>query len=165
MKTKRYSRRVEKLMLHALNEATRIGFIPVKPGLEGVIESEGTEITVGGKNTVINWGNSGNEDFRFNVWWDYTPERCRRYFRKGWLRDLTGTMPDVSASTRRTIVGVCASCYLCVLEGGSIQLSRYSEFIVEYIRNDTVHLLDDLPDVEPSGYSAPGWRKSDITNE
>lgn len=83
MKTKRYSRRVEKLMLHALNEATRIGFIPVKPGLEGVIESEGTEITVGGKNTVINWSYSGNEDFRFNVWWDYTLERCRRYFRKG----------------------------------------------------------------------------------
>ncbi|HCA3883341.1 TPA: hypothetical protein MPK85_004015 [Salmonella enterica] len=164
MKRKRYSKRVERLMIHALNEATRIGFIPVKPGLEGVIEAEGTEITVCGKNTVINWSNAGRGDLRFNVWWDYTPERCNRYFRKGMLRDLTGTMPDVSPPTRRTIVGLCASCYLCVLEDGSIQLSRDSEFIVEYVRNDTVHLLDDLPDVEPSGYSVPDRHEPDAIN-
>ncbi|OSD64259.1 hypothetical protein R537_24090 [Salmonella enterica subsp. enterica serovar Rough O:d:1,7] len=165
MKRKRYSKRVERLILHALNEATRIGFIPVKPGLEGVTEPEGTEIIVGGKNTVINWSNAGRGGLRFNVWWDYTPERCSDSLRKGRLRDHTGTMPDVSSSTRRTIVGLCAGCSLCVLEDGSIQLSRDSEFIVEYVRNDTVHLLDELPDVEPSGYSAPGRRKSDITNE
>lgn len=165
MKRKRYAQRVERLMIHALNEAIKIGFIPVKPGLEGVIESEGTEITVGGKNTVINWSNAGRGDLRFNVWWDYTPELCGDSLRKGRLRDHTGTMPDVSPPTRRTIVGLCASCYLCVLEDGSIQLSRDSEFIVEYVRRDTVHLLDDLPDVEPSGYSVPDRHKSDIINE
>lgn len=35
MKRKRYAQRVERLMIHALNEAIKIGFIPVKPGLEG----------------------------------------------------------------------------------------------------------------------------------
>ncbi len=28
--------------------------------------------------------------------------------------------------------------------------------IVEYARSDAAYLLDDLPDVEPSGYSLPG---------
>ncbi|ECI2942754.1 hypothetical protein DRT82_01005 [Salmonella enterica subsp. diarizonae] len=164
MKRKRYAQRVERLMIHALNEATRIGFIPVKPGLGGIMESEGTEITICGKNTVINWSNAGRGDLRFNVWWDYTPERCNRYFRKGMLRDLTGTIPDVSSHVLRNIVGLCASCYLCILEDGGVQLSREGEFIYEYARNDTVHLLDDLPDVEPSGYSVPDRHEPDAIN-
>lgn len=164
MKRKRYAQRVERLMIHALNEAARIGFIPVKPGLGGIMESEGTEITICGKNTVINWSNAGRGDLRFNVWWDYTPERCNRYFRKGMLRDLTGTIPDVSSHVLRNIVGLCASCYLCILEDGGVQLSREGEFIYEYARNDTVHLLDDLPDVEPSGYSVPDRHEPDAIN-
>lgn len=112
MKGKRYSKRVERLMIHALNEATRIGVIPMIPDSEGLMASESAEITIGGKNTVINWSDTKKGDLRFNVCWDYTPERCRRYFRKGLLRDLTGTMPDVSAPILRNIVGLCASCYL-----------------------------------------------------
>lgn len=158
MRSKRHTQRVKKLMIHALNEAIKIGFFTSIHGAEGITESEGTEITIGGKNTVINWSDTGKGDLRFNVWWDYTPERCRDYFRKLISRDLRGAMPDVSRPTRRTITGLCASCYLCVLEDGKIELSREGEMTVEYVRADTVHLLDDLPDVEPSGYSLPGRR-------
>lgn len=80
------------------------------------------------------------------------------------LRDLTGTMPDVTSHVLRSIVGLCASCYLFILEDGSVQLSREGEFIYEYARNDTVHLLDDLPDVEPSGYSVPDRHEPDAIN-
>ncbi|HFW3113223.1 TPA: hypothetical protein ACIBOM_004961 [Salmonella enterica subsp. enterica serovar Reading] len=157
MKRKRHPQRVKKLMIHALNEAIRIGFFTSASGAEGITETEGSEIAIiGGKNTVINWSDTGEGDLRFNVWWDYTPELCRHYFRKLILRDLRGAMPDVSPITRRTITGFCASCYLCVLVDGKIGLSREGEMIVGYVRNDTVHLLDELPDVEPSGYSFPG---------
>lgn len=157
MKSKRHTQRVKKLMIHALNEAIRIGFFISESGAEGITEAEGSEITIiGGKNTVINWSDTGEGYLRFNVWWDYTPELCRRYFRKLILRDLRGAMPDVSSITRRAITGFCASCYLCVLEDGRIKLSREGEMIVEYARADTVHLLDELPDVDPSGYSLPG---------
>ncbi|HGB4966282.1 TPA: GrlR family regulatory protein [Salmonella enterica subsp. enterica serovar Mississippi] len=57
---------------------------------------------------------------------------------------------------RPRIMCFCASCYLCVLEDGRIRLSREGEMIVEYARSDAAYLLDDLPDVEPSGYSLPG---------
>lgn len=156
MKRKRHTQRVKKLMIHALNEAIRIGFFTSASGTEGITESEGTEITVGGKNTVINWSDTEEGDLRFNVWWDYTPELCRLSFRKRKLRDLRGIMPDVSSSKRPTIMCFCASCYLYVLEDGRIGLSREGEMIVEYARADTAHLLDDLPDVEPSGYSLSG---------
>ncbi|ECK2143263.1 hypothetical protein FQW43_26790 [Salmonella enterica subsp. enterica serovar Enteritidis] len=157
MRSKRHTQRVKKLMIHALNEAIKIGFFTSESGAEGITEAEGSEIAIiGGKNTVINWSDTGEGDLRFNVWWDYTPELCRRYFRKLILRDLRGAMPDASSTTRRTITGLCASCYLCILEDGRIRLSREGEMTVEYVRADTVHLLDDLPDVEPSGYSLPG---------
>lgn len=154
MKSKRHTQRVKKLMNHALNEAINIGFFTSVSGTEGIVE--GAEITIGGKNTVINWSDTGEGDLRFNVWWDYTPERCGRYLRKGKLRDLRGVMPDVSSTTRPRIMCFCASCYLCVLEDGRIRLSREGEMIVEYARADTVHLLDELPDIDPSGYSLPG---------
>lgn len=153
MKSKRHTQRVKKLMIHALNEAIKIGFFTSVSGTEGIVE--GAEITIDGKNTVINWSDTGEGDLRFNVWWNYTPERCGRYLRKGKLRDLRGIMPDVSSATRPRIMCFCASCYLCVLEDGRIRLSREGEMIVEYARADTAHLLDDLPDVEPSGYSLP----------
>ncbi len=156
MKKKRHTQRVKKLMIHALNEAIRIVFFASAFGAEGVAEAEGAEITIGDKNTVINLSNTGEGDLRFSVWWDYTPERCGRYFRKRKLRDLRGIMPDVSSTIRPRIMGFCASCYLCILEDGRIRLSREGEMTVEYVRADTVHLLDDLPDVEPSGYSLPG---------
>ncbi|ENC5545560.1 hypothetical protein ABKU33_001738 [Salmonella enterica] len=156
MRSKRHTQRVKKLMIHALNEAIKIGFFTSTSGAEGITEAEGTEITIGGKNTVINLSNTSEGDLRFNVWWDYTPERCGRYLRKGRLLDLRGIMPDVSYSTRPRIICFCASCYLCVLEDGRIELSREGEMIVEYARADTVHLLDELPDVEPSGYSLSG---------
>ncbi|HFZ9214172.1 TPA: hypothetical protein ACIPE5_001837 [Salmonella enterica subsp. diarizonae serovar 61:r:-] len=143
-------------MIHALNEAIKICFLPTTLRLPDIIEAEGTEITIGGKNTVINWSDTGEGDLKFSVWWDYTPERCGRFLRDGVLRDLRGAIPDVSSSTRQRITGVCASCYLCVLEDGRIRLSREGEMTVEYVRADTVHLLDDLPDAEPVGYSVPG---------
>ncbi|EAW9081436.1 hypothetical protein AABH71_005190 [Salmonella enterica] len=152
MKRKRHKQRVKKLMNHALNEAIRIGFFALASGAEGVAEAQGAEITIGDKNTVINWSDTGKGDLRFNVWWDYTPQRCRLSFRKRKLRDLRGIMPDVSSAIRPRIMGFCASCYLCVLEDGRIRLSREGEMTVEYARVDTAHLLDDLPDVEPSGY-------------
>ncbi len=156
MKRKRHTQRVKKLMIHALNEAIKIGFFTSIHGAEGITEAEGTEIIIGGKNTVINWSDTGKGDLRFNVWWDYTPERCRLSFRKRMLSDLKGIIPDVSSTIRPRIMGFCASCYLCVLEDGRIRLSREGEMIVEYARADTAYLLDDLPDVEPSGYSLPG---------
>lgn len=87
-------------MINALNEAIKIGFFTSASGTEGLVEAEGTEITMGGKNTVINWSDTGEGDLRFNVWWDYTPERCRDYFRKLISRDLRGAKPDVSPITR-----------------------------------------------------------------
>ncbi|ECK2139868.1 hypothetical protein FQW43_08530 [Salmonella enterica subsp. enterica serovar Enteritidis] len=156
MRSKRHTQRVKKLMIHALNEAIKIGFFTSIHGAEGITEAEGTEIIIGGKNTVINWSDTGEGDLRFNVWWDYTSERCGRHLREGRLHDLRGITPDVSPPTLRTITGFCASCYLCVLEDGRIELSRKGEMIVEYVRTDTAHLLDDMPDVEPSGYSLSG---------
>ncbi|HFV9801098.1 TPA: hypothetical protein ACIU9R_004333 [Salmonella enterica subsp. enterica serovar Birkenhead] len=80
----------------------------------------------------------------------------------GWL----GYRPAVTSEKRHLhrivyrvrprIMCFCASCYLCVLEDGRIRLSREGEMIVEYARSDAAYLLDDLPDVEPSGYSLPG---------
>ncbi|ECE9228775.1 hypothetical protein EWZ45_26165, partial [Salmonella enterica subsp. enterica serovar Benin] len=86
MKKKRHKQRVKKLMIHALNEAIRIGFFALVSGVEGITEAQGVEITIGGKNTVINWSNTREGDLRFNVWWDYTPERCGLSFRKSRLR-------------------------------------------------------------------------------
>ncbi len=131
-------------------------FLPSTSGLSDITATEGTEITVGGRNTVINRSYTQEGDVQFSVWWDYTPERCGRFLRDGVLRDLRGAIPDVSSSTRQRITGGCASCYLCVLEDGRIRLSRGGQMTVTYARADTVHFLDDLPDAEPVGYSVPG---------
>ncbi|HAK8204837.1 TPA: hypothetical protein H2W01_004480 [Salmonella enterica] len=156
MKRTRHIQRVKKLMLHALNEAIKTGFLPSASGSSDITAAEGTEITVGGRNTVINRNCTQEGDVQFSVWWDYTPERCGRFLRDGVLRDLRGAIPDVSSSTRQRITGVCASCYLCITEEGGIRLSREGKMTVTYVRTDMVHFLDDLPDVEPVGYSVPG---------
>ncbi|HAG0017908.1 TPA: hypothetical protein G8O67_005317 [Salmonella enterica] len=67
--------RLRKIMIYSLNTAFRAGVIPKKTRDNGLIEAECSEITVCGKPAIINWCDTGPDELRVSVWWDYRPER------------------------------------------------------------------------------------------
>lgn len=103
-------KRIRKIMIYALNAALRAGVIPLKTRHNGVTETECAEITVCGKPTIINWCDTGHNDLRVSVWWDYRPERLPK-LTKNRIHDLTLPLPGIYRDRLRLIVGLCASCY------------------------------------------------------
>lgn len=102
--------RIRKIMIYALNAALRAGVIPPEARDNGVTESECSEITVCGKPTIINWCDTGHNELRVSVWWDYRPEGLPKLM-KNRLHDLTLPLPGIYRDRLRLIVGLCASCY------------------------------------------------------
>ncbi|EAV3944920.1 hypothetical protein AHW82_22450 [Salmonella enterica subsp. diarizonae] len=144
-------KRIRKIMIYALNTAFRAGVIPKKARDNGVMEAECSEITVCGKPTIINWCDTGYDELRVSVWWDYRQERLPRLM-KSKLNDLTLPLPGIYRDRLRLIVGVCASCYFGCRHKGILS-DRGHEFFALYIRESTASYIDELEDVKPFGYS------------
>ncbi|EKK0133487.1 hypothetical protein PJ610_002443 [Salmonella enterica] len=144
-------KRIRKVMIHALNAALRAGVLPLSTRNKGMAEAEYSEITVCGKPTLVNWSASGFRDLRVSVWWDYTPKRLPVLMKKRRVHYITRPLPDVGRNRFPLIVGMCASCYLCLTENEGLSLSRGGEFFSVYIRRSTAECIDQIPDVSLDG--------------
>lgn len=144
--------RIRKIMIYALNAALRAGVIPLKTRHNGVTEAECAEITVCGKPTMINWCDTGHNDLRVSVWWDYRPERRPKLMRSR-LHDLTLPLPGIYRDRLRLIVGLCASCYFNCQQKRGVLSDKGNEFFSVYVRESTASYIDELKDVKPFGYS------------
>lgn len=144
-------KRIRKIMTYSLNAAFRAGVIPLKTREGGVTEAECSELTVCGKPTIINWCDTGHDELRVSVWWDYRPERLPKLM-KSKLHDLTLPLPGIYRDRLRLIVGMCASCYFSYQYKGILS-DRGKEFFAVYVRESTAIYIDELENVEPMGYS------------
>ncbi|HCA3883339.1 TPA: hypothetical protein MPK85_004013 [Salmonella enterica] len=144
--------RIRKIMIYALNAALRAGVIPPEASDNGVTESECSEITVCGKPTIINWCDTGHNELRVSVWWDYRPERLPRLM-KNRLHDLTLPLPGIYRDRLRLIVGLCASCYFNCHRKRGVLSDKGNDFFAVYVRESTASYIDELEDVKPFGYS------------
>ncbi|EAP7866739.1 hypothetical protein ACOIPX_001060 [Salmonella enterica] len=144
-------KRIRKVMIYALNAAFRAGVISLKDRVNGMTEAECSEITVCGKSTIINWRDTGRDELRVSVWWDYRPERLPKLM-KSKLHDLTLPLPGIYRDRLRIIVGMCASCYFDCRHKGILS-DKGKEFFAVYVRESTASYIDELEDVKPLGYS------------
>lgn len=144
-------KRIRKIMLHAINEAVKVGVIPLMFRHRRMTAEGYAKITVCDKPTIINWTDTGHDDFRVTVWWDYQPEKIPRLI-KGRPENLKLLLPDVERNHFSFIVGACASFYFDYLHKGILS-DRGKEFFAVYVRESTGSGIDELEDVKPFGYS------------
>lgn len=145
-------KRIRKLMIHSLNEALRKQIIAFKSRQKSMTEAGCAEITVCGKPTIINWCDTGHNELRVSVWWDYRPERLPKLM-KSRLHDLTLPLPGIYRDRLRLIVGACASCYFNYPRKKGVLSDKGNEFFAVYVRESTASYIDELKDVKPFGYS------------
>ncbi|EBX1767978.1 hypothetical protein DQ937_12575 [Salmonella enterica subsp. enterica serovar Poona] len=146
-----HKKRIRKLMIHAINEAVRDGVIPLMFRYRKMTAEGDARITVCGKPTTINWTDTGHNELRFSVWWDYRPDLLPGK-NGGESIDLSLLLPDVNRDRFRFIVGACASFYFDYLHKGILS-DRGKEFFAVYVRESTASYIDELEDVKPFGYS------------
>ncbi|EME5787854.1 hypothetical protein VY487_004803 [Salmonella enterica] len=103
-------KRIRKLMIHAINEAVRVGIIPLSFRYRRMTAEGYTGITVCDKPTIISWKDTGYDDFRVSVWWDYRPDLLPGQSRDESI-NLSLLLPDLNRDRFRFIVGACASFY------------------------------------------------------
>ncbi|EAM2982028.1 TPA: hypothetical protein O7W39_003028 [Salmonella enterica] len=156
--------RIRKIMIYALNAALRAGVIPLKTRHNGVTETECAEITVCGKPTIINWCDTGHNDLRISVWWDYRPERLPK-LTKNRVHDLTLPLPGVYRDRLRLIVGLCASCYFNRQRKRGVLSDKGNEFFSVYVRESTASYIDEQKEVKPFGYSISELSRSLLKND
>lgn len=143
--------RIRKLVIHSLNEALRKKIIAFKSRQKNMTEAGCAEITVCGKPTIINWCDTGLNELRVSVWWDYRPERLPKLM-KNKLHDLTLPLPGIYRDRLRIIVGMCASCYFDCRHKGILS-DKGKEFFAVYVRESTASEIDEMEEVKPLGYS------------
>ncbi|ECI2306881.1 hypothetical protein AH865_09935 [Salmonella enterica subsp. enterica serovar Infantis] len=156
--------RIRKIMIYALNAALRAGVIPLKTRHNGVTETECAEITVCGKPTIINWCDTGHNDLRVSVWWDYRPERLPK-LTKNRVHDLTLPLPGIYRDRLRLIVGLCASCYFNRQRKRGVLSDKGNEFFSVYVRESTASYIDELKEVKPFSYSISELSRSLLKND
>ncbi|ECE0790047.1 hypothetical protein GK48_07495 [Salmonella enterica subsp. diarizonae] len=144
-------RRLKKLMIHVINEAVKTGVIPLTFRYRRIAPEGFSGITVRGKHTVINWKETGLDEFRFSVWWDYQPEHIPKLI-NGRPENLKLLLPDVDRNAFRLVVGACASFYFDYLQKG-IMSDKGKEFFAVYVRESTASDIDKMGEVKPFCYS------------
>lgn len=146
-----HKKRIRKLMIHAINEAVRNGVIPLMFRHRKMTAEGDARITVCGKPTTINWTDTGHNELRISVWWDYRPDSLPGKNGSDYI-DLSLLPTDVNRDRFRFIVGACASFYFDYLHKGILS-DRGKEFFAVYVRESTASYIDELEDVKPFGYS------------
>ncbi|EKN5826345.1 hypothetical protein ABLZ23_002979 [Salmonella enterica] len=146
-----HKKRIRKLMIHAINEAVRSGVIPLMFRYRRMTAEGYANITVCGRPTVINWCDTGHDELRVSVWWDYQPE-TQPGQGKYKSKELALLFPDVNRDCLRFVVGACASCYFDYWHKGILS-DRGKEFFALYVRESTASYIDELEEVEPFIYS------------
>lgn len=146
-----HKKRIRKLMIHAINEAVRSGVIPLMFRYRRMTVEGYANITVCGKPTVINWCDTGHNEFRVSVWWDYQPDLLQGKNKDEYI-DLSLLLPDVNRDRFRFVVGACASFYFDYRRKGILS-DRGKEFFALYVRESTASYIDELEDAEPLSYS------------
>lgn len=144
-------RRIRKLMIHAINEAIRVGVMPLTFRHRRMTKEGFAEITVCGKHTLLIWKDTGYDELRFSVWWDYRPDLLPLKNQSNYVcTDLL--FPNVNRDRFRFVVGACASFYFDYQHKGILS-DRGKEFFAVYIRVSTVGYIDELDEVMPFSYS------------
>ncbi|EAS9161852.1 hypothetical protein ABN77_25575 [Salmonella enterica subsp. salamae] len=144
-------RRLKKLMIHVINEAVKTGVIPLTFRYRRMTAEGFTGITVHGKHTAINWKETGLDEFRVTVWWDYQPEHIPKLI-NGRPENLKLLLPDVDRNAFRLVVGACASFYFDYKYKGILS-DRGKEFFSVYVRESTASDIDKMEEVKPFCYS------------
>ncbi|ECI0840899.1 hypothetical protein [Salmonella enterica] len=146
-----HKKRIRKLMIHAINEAVRSGVIPLMFRYRRMTVEGCANITVCGKPTVINWCDTGHDELRVSVWWDYRPDLLPGQNIDEYI-DPSLLLPDVNRDRFRFVVGACASFYFDYKHKGILS-DRGKEFFAVYVRESTASYIDELEDAEPFIYS------------
>lgn len=146
-------KRIRKIMLHATNQAVKVGVIPLMFRYLRMTAEGYAQITVYDKPTIINWTYNGHNEFRISVWWDYQSEYIPQLI-KGSPENLNLLLPDVERTRFRFIVGACVSFYFDYLHKGILS-DQGKDFFAIYVRESTVSYIDELEDIKPLGYSVP----------
>lgn len=102
-----HKKRIRKLMIHAVNETVRDGVIPLMFRYRRMTKEVYAKLTVCGRLTLINWSDTGHNEFRVSVWWDYRPELLPTQSRDN-SASLSLLFPDVNRDRFRFVVGACA---------------------------------------------------------
>ncbi|HAF2129997.1 TPA: hypothetical protein N2G35_004637 [Salmonella enterica] len=144
-------KRLRTLMIHAINDAVKVGTIPLMFRHRRMTTEGYAGITTCGKYTIINWKETGLNEFRITVWWDYQPEHIPRLI-NGRPENLKLLLPDVDRNYFRLVVGACASFYFDYRYKGILS-DRGKEFFAVYVRESTASDIDEMEDVKPFGYS------------
>ncbi|EAM9431921.1 TPA_asm: hypothetical protein G0G78_27640 [Salmonella enterica] len=144
-------KRIMKLMIHAINEAVKVGVIPLMFRHRRMTAEGYTGFTVCGKYTIINWKETRPDEFRVTIWWDYQPEKIPKLI-TGRPENLKLLLPDVDRARFRLVVGTCASFYFDYLYKGILS-DKGKEFFAVYVRESMASYIDELEDVNPFGYS------------
>ncbi|HCL5309958.1 TPA: hypothetical protein N2G38_002238 [Salmonella enterica] len=144
-----HKKRIRKLMIHAINEAVRSGVIPLMFRYRKMPDEGYANIIVCGKSTVINWCDTGHDEYRVSVWWDYRPGLLPVQKREESV-DLSLLFPDINRDCLRFVVGACASFYFDYRHKGILS-DRGKEFFAVYVRESTACEIDELEDVKPFG--------------
>ncbi|EAS6348225.1 hypothetical protein G7O21_004379 [Salmonella enterica] len=142
---------IRKLMIHAINEAVKVGVIPLTFRHRRMIAEGYTGLTVCGKYTIINWKETRPDEFRVTIWWDYQPEKISKLI-TGRPENLKLLLPDVDRARFRLVVGTCASFYFDYLYKGILS-DKGKEFFAVYVRESTASYIDEMEDVKPFCYS------------
>ncbi|ECE0793810.1 TPA: hypothetical protein ACIBOF_004145 [Salmonella enterica subsp. diarizonae serovar 61:r:-] len=144
-------KRLKTLMIHAINEAVIAGVIPLTFRYRKMAQEGFAGITVCGKHTAINWKETGIDEFRVTVWWDYQPEHITKLI-NGRPENLKLLLPDVDRNAFRLVVGACASFYFDYKYKGILS-DRGKEFFSVYVRESTASEIDEMEEVKPFCYS------------
>lgn len=142
---------IRKLMIHAINEAVRSGVIPLMFRYRKMPDEGYANIIVCGKPTVISWCDTGHDELRVSVWWDYRPDLLPGQNSDESI-DLSLLLPDVNRDRFRFVVGACASFYFDYRHKGILS-DRGKEFFALYVRESTASYINELEDIKPFGYS------------
>ncbi|HGW6106098.1 TPA: hypothetical protein ACNIQM_004296 [Citrobacter werkmanii] len=147
---------LQKLMVIALNHAINAGAIDLDGKSDETKRRSRLEFTIGDRPTVINWFDAGYDELRVSVWWDYRPDLMPTWRNKHIGRFIFGTSPGVSRRFFNHILGACGSCYLERRTGKFIIGDEGNQFFDMYVRENTVHVISQIPDEKPQGYELSG---------
>lgn len=123
-----HKKRIRKLMIHAINEAVRSGVIPLMFRYRRMTAGGYANITVYGKPTVINWCETGLNELRVSVWWDYQPV-TQPGQGKYKPKEIALLFSDINRDCLRFVVGTCASFYFDYRHKGILS-DRGREFLL-----------------------------------
>jgi len=114
-------------------------------------------VDIAGKPSVVLWQNSGYEELRISVWWNYDHNKHPQANLTGNSREEFRTArPLAKKSHYPKFVGACVSGWMERKKGKHLQGFGRDHLFEIYIRRGVLDELRAIPLARPDGYNASG---------